>query len=393
MADKKQNQKEKRNAKGGGSVRKRPDGRWEARCTINGKVRSFYADKQADAQKLMRDAQKAVDEQTYVEPSKLTVGQWLDIWLEEYHKPTVKPSTYFTTVSHVKNHISPYLGKYKLQALTAPNIQKMINSMLNDKKLKPSFIEVVMVKLSSALGQAKKLGFIKINPYEACILPKKTNVEMSPLTDKEIAQFLQEIKSEPCCYKNLFLVTLFTGMRMGEITGLSWNDIDFKNKTVTVRQQLVKRNAKKISGKTAFISTTKNGKERTIAPPQIVIDALKETRKEQLKDQLAAGIAWKNEYNLVFTNKLGNPLDHGNVHRHFKPIVERIGHPTARFHDLRHTYAVMNLQEAVSPKTVQENLGHSTVNFTLNVYAHVSEKMKKESANRLQNYYEKLEAK
>ena len=393
MADKKQNQKEKRNAKGGGSVRQRANGKWEARCTINGKTRSFYADKQADALKLMRDAQKAVDDQTYVEPSKLTVGEWLDIWLEDYYKPTVTPNSYFITASILKNHLKPRFGKYKLQELNALHIQKFIGDTLNQKKISNTHLNRIIATLSSTLKRAQKLAFIKINPCEACTLPKKEKKKITPLSEDEIALFLQEIQKEPCPFRYLFFVTLFTGMRMGEVLGLSWDNIDFKNKTITIKQQLYMRNAKKISGTPYLIATTKNGKERTITPPSIVMEALKEARKEQLKNQIAVGLAWNNQFNLVFTGKLGKPINYTSVHDHYKAIVTRIGRPDARFHDLRHTYAVMTLQEGVSPKTIQQNLGHATVDFTLNVYAHVSETMEKECADRLQNYYLKLAAK
>ena len=392
MSDKKPNQKEKRNAKGGGSVRQRPDGKWEARCTINGKSRSFYADKQADALKLMRDAQKAVDDQTYVEPSKLTVGQWLDIWLEEYYKPSVKPTTYIHTTKYIRLHIRPELGNYKLQQLSSIHIQRALNKFRNKNNLSPAYIKILYAKISCSLSKAKQLGFIKINPCESCTIPKSPKQEMCTLSEAEIKTFLEKLEQIKKIYRDMLKITLFTGMRRGELLGLAWNNIDFKNGTITINQQLVSEHAKKVCGKNYYISSTKNGKPRTITPAPFVMAILKETRHDQLKNQLALGQAWNNPDNLVFTNKLGHHISHTTIFENFKKVVKSIGREDMRFHDLRHTYAVMCLQEGDSPKTVQQNLGHATANFTMDVYAHVSEKMKKDSAERIQKYYEKFNA-
>lgn len=383
---------DKRNAKGGGSVRQRPDGRWEARCTINGKSRSFYAETQKEALKLMRAAQKDVDDGQYIKPSKMTVAHWLDIWLEEYHKPSVKPSTYFSTQRRMKNYIVPALSEVRLQSLTPPQIQKVINSLFYSNRLSASFIKIIYVNFSSALSQAQKLGYIKNNPAHFCTLPKEPKKEIVPLSEAETAAFLKEIQKEDVAFKNLFLVTLFTGMRMGEICGLPWDAIDFSKNTITVKQQLTDKYAKKICGRGYYITTTKNGTVRTITAAPFVMEALKETKLQQWLDHIKMGECWKNSDNLVFTHKDGTPLLPCNVYSHYKNIVTLIGRPDARFHDLRHTYAVNALQEGDSPKTVQQNLGHATATFTLNVYAHVSEKMKQDSAARMQSFYEKIKA-
>ncbi len=400
MANKKQDQKEKRNAKGGGSVRQRPDGRWEARCTINGKTRSFYADKQAEALKLMRDAQKAVDDQTYIEPSKLTVGQWLDIWLEEYHKPTVKPSTYRGTSNRVRLYIKPELGDIKLQKLAPPQIQKLYNSLI--PKICAHSIKIVHANLHSALKKAVDLGYLAQNPTEKCTKPKKEKKDRIPLSSEEISLFLNQLdtieyrtisehqycmqKEDP--FKNLFKIALFTGMRIGEVSGLTWDCVDFKNETITIRQQLCDVHGKK---DLYYIGSTKNGKTRILNPPSFVMELLKDEKKKQLNYHLQLGLGWENKLNLVFTMPDGSVLERNCIRNHLRKIASAIGRPDLHFHDLRHTYTVLALQEGDTPKTVQEALGHATANFTLEVYAHVTEKMKKESAERMQNYYEKLQ--
>ncbi len=122
------------------------------------------------------------------------------------------------------------------------------------------------------------------------------------------------------------------------------------------------------------------------------MDILKKVRQEQANNHLTVGFAWKNDFNLVFTSEIGEFVKPQTALKHFKRIATKIGRPDARFHDLRHTYAVTALQEGDDVKTVQQNLGHATASFTLDVYGHVSEKMKKESAARMQSYFEKINA-
>lgn len=388
MSDNKTKDVEKRGAKGGGTVRQRPDGRWEARCTINGKRRSFYGDKQADVLKAMREAQKEKDDGTYCDPKRMTFGEWLDIWLEEYSKPTIKSASYRARKNRIKNHIKPELGKIQLRSLNTTHIQAFYNKLRDNKKLSTGTIKGYHATIGSALKQAVRLRYIPINPAGGCVLPKKEKKEITPLSEKDIENFLREAEKDES-YGDLLIVALFTGMRQGEICGLPWNAIDFQKGTITVKQQLCQEKGPR---KEYYIGSTKNGQVRTLTPPPFIMDLLKEVRKKQIKNHLAVGLAWKNDFDLVFTDTLGNCIVNRVAYYHFKKIATKIGRPDARFHDLRHTYAVISLQEGDNPKTVQHNLGHATAEFTLNVYAHVSEKMKKDSAERMQAYYNKLKA-
>lgn len=378
------NKSVKRNSKGIGSARKRPDGTWEARCTINGKRRSFYSTKYSEVLKAMRDAQNDVISDIYTEPSRLTVGQWLDMWLEEYSKPVIKHSTYISRLDHINLHIKPLIGKTELQDLSAEDIQSFYNKLIA-KGISPNYVAVINVSLNSALKQAVKLKYIANNPTEACVLPKKTKTEIAPLTEREITEFLKAIQGHR--FEALFHVALFTGMRLGEILGLPWEAIDFINCTVTVKQQLCQHRRR---GEKVYIGTTKNGKTRVLTVPPFIMEIFEGVRQKQRADQINLGMAWNNEFDLVFTDRMGKHLSNSSVERDFKKAVTAIGCPNTRFHDLRHTYAVTALQEGDDPKTLQHNLGHSTANFTMNVYAHVSEKMKNESAKRMQAYYQKL---
>ncbi len=376
------------NAKNTGTVRQRPDGRWEARATVGGKRRSFYGDKQSDVVKAMRAALKASDDGMYFEPTRITVSEWLDIWLKEYAAPSLKTLSLSTYDSRIRTHIKPALGKLKLSELNATHIQTLYNNLTRREGLSPKTVKNVHGILHKAISQAVKLRYIPYNPADACELPRMEKREIKPLTEAEIAAFLKEI-AEGERLRDLFIVTLFTGLREGEICGLSWNAVNFRDGTITVKQQLQRGKEK---GRGHFLSTTKNDKARIITAAPYVIDTLRQVYNQQIQERYAAGMAWANPWNLVFTDPLGGFIPPQTVLKHFKAACARIGRPDARFHDLRHTYAVVSLQEGDDVKTVQQNLGHATASFTLDVYGHVSEKMKQESARRMENFITKIKA-
>ena len=317
----------------------------------------------------------------------MKVEEWMNIWLEEYIKPSVKPLTYSTYKGRIASHITPALGNTKLSALDPPQVQKFYNDMLREKNLSPKTIKDVHGILHKALEQAVKVRYIVYNPTEACTAPRLVRKEIIPLTETDVEAFLSAIEGHP--FQALYTVTLFTGMREGEVCGLPWDAVDFRNGTITIKQQLCKEKEK---GGTHYIDTPKHDKTRVLTVPDFVLDILKDIKTKQLQDHLELGTAFNNEYNLVFTYKDGKFIPPNTMRRHFKRIVESIGRPEARFHDLRHTYAVNALQEGDDYKTLQENLGHATAAFTLNVYGHVSDRMKRESANRMQRYFNRVKA-
>ena len=180
---------------------------------------------------------------------------------------------------------------------------------------------------------------------------------------------------------------LFTGMRQAEIIGLTWDCVDFLKGIIRIEKQLRKNHS---GGSKYEFSTLKNGKTRTVTPAPIVFDVLRKVRAEQNQWKLKAGEAYNNEMNLVFTNELGHHLCSVTVYNHLKKILEGIGIGHVRFHDLRHSFAAISLQNGDDIKTVSENLGHATVAFTLDVYGHVTDKMRRDSADRMQAYIESL---
>lgn len=234
--------------------------------------------------------------------------------------------------------------------------------------------------LHSGLKQAVRCGVLQTNPADNTKLPKAKKPGLKPLMDGSISDFLEAIKGDP--YERVFIVDLFSGMRQSEILGLQWQDIDFDAGTVTVCRQLQKVPHSK---EYVILDETKNGKARTIPIAASVVKVLRAQQRQQAKWQLAAGPAWHNAYNLVFTDELGGHLKHHTVYKHFKRAVSSIGMETTRFHDLRHSCAILALQAGCSVKAVQEQLGHYSSAFTMDVYAAVSDTMRQDTQTRMES--------
>lgn len=386
-----------RAAQGAGSIRKKTVIRngqeytyWEARVTVGrdpgtGKQlrRSFSGKTQREVREKMQAAAVAVNDGTYKDPSKLTVGDWLDIREKEY-LGDVKPFTVASYKGQIKNHIKPALGAVRLEELAPHTIQSFYNALGkpqgNKPGLSPKSIKNVHGILHKALQQAVENQYIRFNPADVCKLPRVERKELQPLDELQIPLFLNAIKGHE--FEALYTVTLFTGMREGEALGLRWSCVNFKDGTITIDKQL--QQEKKKNGQYVFASL-KNGKSRVITPAPWVMDYLNAHRVKQAEARLKAGPVWENS-GLVFTDDVGHHLTISTVYKNFKKIVASIGCPNVRFHDLRHSYAVASIRAGDDIKTVQGNLGHATAAFTLDVYGHVTDQMKRASAERMEGF-------
>jgi len=376
-----------RAAAGSGSIRQRPDGRWEGRFTYvdelgQKKRSSVYGDTQKECRQKLTAVLKSVDAGSYRKTKRYTVSQWLDEWLVTYCGD-LKPATKDGYKSKIEARIKPYIGSVQLTALNNVTLQKFYNQLLAGDKarkaLSPKSIKNVHGIFHKALKQAYIAGIIPSNPADNIALPKVKKPDLSPLMDEDITRFLKAVKGDR--FERLFIFALFSGMRQSEIIGLRWDDVDLENGLVTVCRQIQKSRK---TGDYYFLDETKNGKARvaTIAPS--IVNVLKKQRLQQMEWRIAAGPLWNNEHNLVFTNEFGDHLKHDTVTDHFKKIVASIGLDNVRFHDLRHSYAINALQAGDSVKAVQEQLGHYSSAFTMDVYAAVSNTMRKESQERME---------
>lgn len=363
-----------------GTVRQRSDGRWEGRYTASdGKQHSVYAITQPACTAALRAAMNEVDNGTWREPSKLTLSQWLDIWLSDYQTDTSERTAnkYKSIVKHFKKSI----GSVKVSKLSPLHVRRMVKAMENDG-LKASTIDNYVRIFRTALNRAIEAGIIKENPAEKVKLPKPTNRNFVIIDRQEIPLFLNAVKATP--YENEFAVMLLTGMRIGEIRGLRWSDIDFKNGTIDIQRQL----QPKTKALERF-TLPKYQEVRKIHAPQEVMSALKDQRRKQAEQRLAAGENWYEDditTDLVFRKPNGKPHARGSLDRPLKKVGEAIGKPDLRPHDLRHSYAVAALRSGASIKSVQHNLGHKTAKMTVDRYARYTEDTGKTDAAKLSNY-------
>lgn len=381
-----------KSASGSGTIRKKTVMRngkeytyWEARYTAGydpgtGKQiqRSISGKTQKEVAQKLKAATASIDAGTYRSPNKMTVGEWLDIWTDEY-LGGVKPRTVDSYKSTVKNQIKPSMGAIRLESLNAHTIQGFYNSL--SERLSAKTVKNTHGILHKALQQAVANGYIRFNPADACIIPRAVRKELHPLDEAQISTFLQAIRGHR--FEALFTITLFTGMREGEVLGLTWDAVDLEKGTLLINKQLQKERGK---GGEYRLVTTKNSKGRCITLAPFVLSLMKDVRRQQRRWRLQNARYWDNPMNLVFTDELGGHLMPHTVYHRFKAVVEAMGCPDVRFHDLRHSYAVAAIRAGDDVKTVQENLGHATASFTLDIYGHVTEQMKQASASRMEQF-------
>ncbi len=399
-----------RNAQGSGTIRQRKDGTWEARYTtgVNPKTgkqmqKSVYAKTEKEVRKKLTAILSSIDQGTYMEPEKIKVSAWCDLWLKDY-VGSVKKTTLEQYRYQIETYIKPSIGAVKLPALTSPIIQKMYNDAQKPRKekrkqrngkmkvvdvpgLSPKSVKNLHGVCHRLMDQAVLLRYIRSNPCDPCKLPRIEKKEIHPISGKYLPLFLEAIKDDP--YGDLFYVDMFTGLREGEIIGLCWDCVNFKKGTITVKRQFKRERKVGGGGEFDFVSP-KNDKERTIKAAPSVMAVLQKIKSQQSKLKMASGHQWQNEKDLVFVNETGGHLVDSTVYRHLKEIVARIGIPETRFHDLRHTYATLAIMSGDDIKTVSENMGHYSTFFTMDTYAHVTAQMRDTSAERMERMIKSL---
>lgn len=378
-----------RSAAGSGTIRKKTVIRkgkeytyWEARYTAGtdpgtGKQvqRSISGKTQREVSRKLKEITSAIDHGVYTAPEKITVSEWLEIWQETYLSG-VKQYTRASYEGIIKNHLIPGLGAARLDQLDAHTIQQFINGL----DLSPKTVKNVHGVLHAALRQAVLLRYISHNAADNTSLPRIERKEMHILDEDAAAAFLKALTGHR--FELLYKVALFTGLREGELLGLTWDRVDFARGTILIDRQLQKERKK---GGDYHLAATKNDKARTIMPPLYAMQLLRTQKARQAELRLKAGTLWQ-DTGLVFTNETGGSLAFSTVYKQYKKIVESIGRPALRVHDLRHSYAVAALRSGDDIKTLQGNLGHHSAAFTLDQYGHVTDQMKKASADRMEAY-------
>ncbi len=330
-----------------------------------------------EAEKYLGQVLRDRDMGIYAEPSKQTLGEYLDQWLEKVAKPRVMPRTFSSYSGLVNSYIRPGLGDRRLDKLNPLDIQELYNDM-QERGLSPRTVRYVHAVLHSALDQAMKWGLLVRNVTELVDLPRRKRKEMRCLSPDEARAFMETAKEER--WGLLFLLMLTTGLRPGEALGLRWNDVDFENKRLYVRYTLVRvRNQK--SWKLEEPKTSKS--RRTVPLPDSIVKMLSTHQKNQA-EEILKNRGYKN-HGFVFASNTGEPVIDRNLLRDFKSILKKTGLPDIRLYDLRHTCATLLLVAGENPKVVSERLGHSSVTLTLDTYSHVLPDMQKAATQKLEN--------
>ena len=362
----------KRRANGEGNLRKRKDGRWEGRYTAGrdpetGKAiyKSVLGKTQAEAKAKLKQAIEEAKGLDAAKVGRYTVGQWMEVWFEHYAKVKVRPSSHQTYRGYIDNHIKPSIGKIPLEKLTSLELQKLYKKLLEggrveriesrkqSKGLSAKTVRNIHQIISSAMKLAQEQKLIASNPAEGCALPRMGHQEMKTLPVEQLHSFLREAKDSGVF--ELYYLELATGLRRGELLGLKWEDIDLERGDLRVRRQIARINGEVVEAPLK----TKNA-YRTLPLAEDTVSILLEQKKK------VAGSPW------VFPSSTGGPISPDSVLHMLHRVLKRAGLPRIRFHDLRHTFATLALQNGVDVKTVSGMLGHFSAGFTLDTYAHVT---------------------
>lgn len=366
-----------------GSITKLKDGRYQARYTVHTatgtKRKAVYGKTRKEAARKLTEAMAARDKGIVVDDKNLTVGAYLDSWLTDAVRGTIRESTYTRDKYLVENHIRPALERVKLKNLNALHIQGLYRDRL-DSGLSASTVQKMHHVLHKALTQAVRWDLIARNPADNVKAPTPTRKEMHPLSAEQARTLLQTAAEADDRLQALYVLAIHTGMRCGELLGLRWEDVDLDSVYPTVRvRRTITRKGK--GGSYTFGEPKTQNSRRTIRLTQRATEALRSHRAQQAREKLQAGPLYEDQ-GLVFAGKGGGLINPSNLrNRSFKPLLKRTGLPQITFHDLRHTCASLLFQRNVHPKFVQELLGHASVAITLDTYSHMLPGMGGEAAD------------
>jgi len=379
----------KRRPNGDGMVRK-VKGKWEGRIIVGHKdngspiFRYVYGKTQKELTEKMHRKLNEYEGVELTEDSKMTLGEWLDVWLEKYMRNTIRPSTFDSYKHMADDYIKPNLGNKTIAFVTTNDIQKMYVKLKKEgrknnhptlgKTLSDSTVARIHGMLHTAMDDAVKEHLIPKNPTLGTNPPKKQKPEIQILNETQYQIFMDAIKDDPI-WHDLFFTEIKTGLRRGEICGLKWTDFDEENGKLCIKRSVSKvTKAKIVEGETK----TATGKRIIYLAPS-VIKVLME-RKAKSKSE------W------IFENPLdaSRPVSPESVYNRMKVILKKADLPNIRFHDLRHTFATHALTSGVDAKTLSGILGHTNASFTLDIYTHVTTDMQKRASDIVENFVEDM---
>ncbi len=310
-----------------------------------------------------------------------TLSAYLEQWLENFAKPSVRPGTFASYELNVLR-ARELLGWIRLNELTSAHIQAAYATLMKRGLAARTVWRMHMV-LHRALRQAVLAGIMLRNPVDGVSRPKARHYEIRTLSIQETRRLFEVTKDHRL--HALWVLLTTTGLRLGEALGLKWEDIDFEMGKLSVRRALQRE--KGIGFVLVEPKTARSRRTVYLAPGTAT--ALKQHRQRQAKERKAAGNIWQEKFDLVFKSEVGKPMQDGQVSWRFHKALKEAGLPRIRIHDLRHTAATQLLERGVHPKVVQEMLGHSTITLTLDTYSHVIPRLHAQAATEMQKLFER----
>lgn len=378
---------------GEGSIRKRRDGRWEARITIEGgkgKKKYIYGATRAEvAAKMTRALRDMHSGLTVTHDERQQLSTFLTGWLERV-QPTIRPSTH-RRYRELLAHVIDECGTIAIAKLTPERVEQLYAKKLKDG-LSSTTVHHLHTVLHHALRDALRKDIVARNVCDLVNAPAMRHHEMTVWTIEDAHTFLRTARATNSRYEALFVLAITTGMRQGELLALMWPDVDWQASALQIRNTL---SSKGTAGTFAL--------EKRLGPPKttqsrrrvkltaFALAALQRHRTRQNEERLALGPLW-HDNNLIFPTGIGTPMDNNDLRRQvFLPLVAKAGVPVIRFHDLRHTAATLLMGQSVHQKIVAELLGHSTTNVTMNFYSHVTPDMQDTSVAAMDRLFSVLD--
>ena len=371
----------KRRKQGEGTLRLRKDGRWEGRVVVGYDNKGLPITKNVTAktkeecaiklEKLREQHGKPTEKIN----SEMSFGEWIDFWYQTYCKHTIRITTQLEYENRIYQHIIPEIGNIPLNQLTQSDLQQFyareksggrkIRIETYGSGLSDRVIRAIHANCRSALEKAVQEGLIKTNPAICCKLPPKKSREMKVLTQSEVIRFLDRAKEEN--YYELFLLELATGMRRGEILALKWSDLNFKTGELRIERQV-----NVIHGEPIISEPKTKSSIRTAILSSSLLKILSEYRKNINSE-------W------IFPSPIDDakPRNPPAVRKRLQLILGRAGCTKVRFHDLRHTFATMALENGMDVKTLSATIGHVSSATTIDIYSHITDTMQRQAAAKI----------
>ena len=335
-----------------------------------GKYQSYYETfhgNRTEAQKRLREILTELDKGIFTKPGKTTLADYLNIWLQDYCKPSLSPRTLELYSYICRVHLIPTIGKITLTELKPQHLQNLYSRKLSSG-LSPRTVQLCHVAIHKALKNAVRINLLSRNVADAVQKPKIQRPEMHPMTENDLSRFLDAAKQGN--YYTLFYTYLFTGMRRGELLAVRWSDLDLSGMQISVSRTMKYLNG--VKNHITFREPKSQKSRRLIALSPSNVAVLEEHRKDQEQMRESLQLPPITENDLIFTHWDGSPLLPPTVTHAWMKLVRKCGLKGIRLHDARHTHATIMLKQGVHPKIVQERLGHSTISTTLDTYSHVA---------------------